>query len=88
MKKNCEAQTAPTILQSHLCFPCLLACGEAVAQTRIDYSRFSHLNEKHKLEWQTCHKFPSQNWKLVRKTSAAFPDILRSAIDRCRTWRF
>ncbi len=70
-----EPQKAHAILQSHLCFLCFLAACEAVAQTRVDYSRFSHLNENHKLECQTCHKFPSQNWKLVRKESDAFPDI-------------
>jgi len=66
---------AHTILQSHLCFLFLLTTCEAVGQTRVNYSRFSHLNEKHRLECQTCHKFPSQNWKLVRKESDAFPDI-------------
>ena len=76
MKQSCKnVQKAQAILQSHLCFLCLLACGEAVAHARIDYSRFSHLNEKHKFECHTCHKFPSQNWKLVRKESDAFPDI-------------
>ena len=66
---------AQTILQSHLCLLCLCAAFDAVAKTRVDYSRFSHGNEKHKLECQTCHKFPSQNWKAVRKESDAFPDI-------------
>ena len=66
---------AHTILQSQLCFLCLLAACEAGAQTRINYSKFSHLNEKHRLECQTCHKFPSQNWKAVRKETDAFPDI-------------
>ena len=70
-----KAQKAHTILQSHLCFLCLLAACEALAQTRIDYSRFSHLNENHRLECETCHKFPSSNWKVVRKESDAFPDI-------------
>jgi Class III cytochrome C family len=66
---------AHTILQRHLCFLCLLATCEAAAQNRINYSRFSHQNEKHALECQTCHKFPSPNWKLVRNASDAFPDI-------------
>ena len=63
------------ILKSHLCFLCLFAALEAVAQTRIDYSRFSHFNQKHRLACETCHKFPSPNWKTVRKEGDAFPDI-------------
>jgi hypothetical protein len=73
MKRNCK--TGRTILPSHLCFLCLLAACEAIAQSRIDYSRFSHRNENHELECDTCHKFPSPNWKLIRKESDAFPDI-------------
>ena len=73
MKRN--SKTAHTILKSHLCFLCLLAACEAIAQSRIDYSRFSHRNENHELECDTCHKFPSPNWKLVRPASDAFPDI-------------
>jgi len=75
MRGHKKAQKAHVILQSHLCFLCLFAAFEAVAQKRIDYSRFSHDNEKHGLECQTCHKFPSPNWKVVRKESDAFPDI-------------
>jgi len=60
-------------LGPYLCLLCLFAAFDAVGKTRVDYSRFSHLNEKHKLECQTCHKFPSQNWEVVRKD--AFPDI-------------
>ena len=73
MKRN--RKTAHTILQGQLCFLCLLAACEAIAQTRVDYSRFSHVNENHTLDCDTCHKFPSPNWKLVRKESDAFPDI-------------
>jgi len=73
MKKSREK--AHAFLQSHLCFLCMLAACEAAAQPRVDYSKFSHLNENHRLECQTCHKFPSRNWKLVRKESDAFPDI-------------
>ena len=72
-KSHKKAQKAQTILQSHLCFLCLFAAFEATAQTRIDYSRFSHSNQKHRLECQTCHKFPSPNWKVIRRD--AFPDI-------------
>lgn len=67
---------AQTILQSHLCLLCLCAAFDALAKPRVDYSRFSHANEKHKLECQTCHKFPSPNWKAVRTESDAFPDIV------------
>jgi len=74
MKSHEKAQKAQKILKSHLCFLCLFAAFEAAAQTRVDYSRFSHSNQKHRLECQTCHKFPSENWKLVRKDDA-FPDI-------------
>jgi hypothetical protein len=63
------------IVQSHVWFLFLVAACEAAAQTRIDYSRFSHANAKHRLECQTCHKFPSPNWKAARKESDAFPDI-------------
>jgi hypothetical protein len=65
---------AQTILQSQLCLLCRCAAFDAVAKTRVDYSRFSHLTEKHKLECQTGHKFPSPNWQAVRKEDA-FPDI-------------
>jgi len=75
MRGHKKAQKVHVILQSHLCFLCLFAAFQAVAQKRIDYSRFSHVTEKHKLECQTCHKFPSPNWKVVRKESNAFPDI-------------
>ncbi len=36
------------------------------------YSAFPH--NKHKLACSSCHKFPSANWKTVRKTDA-FPDV-------------
>lgn len=36
------------------------------------YSAFPH--NKHKSSCDSCHKFPSANWKTVRKTDA-FPDI-------------
>jgi hypothetical protein len=44
---------------------------------RIDYSQFSH--QAHvagqKLGCDSCHKFPSKNWKEARKGDAAFPDV-------------
>ena len=76
MKKSYRrAHKTQQILQSQLCFLCLFAAFEAMGQTRIDYSRFSHTNEKHRLACETCHKFPSANWKLVRKEGDAFADI-------------
>jgi len=68
-------EKAQKILQGHLCFLCLFAAIEGAAQTRVDYTRFSHANPKHRLECQTCHKFPSANWQSVRKEGDAFPDI-------------
>jgi hypothetical protein len=46
-------------------------------QPRIDYSTFSHPThvEQQKLTCDSCHKFPSKNWKEVRKGDEAFPDI-------------
>ena len=44
---------------------------------RIDYSKFSHRThvEMQKLTCGSCHKFPSKNWKEVRKGDEAFPDV-------------
>ena len=44
---------------------------------RIDYSRFSHNTHvfQQKLGCDSCHKFPTKNWKDVRKGDAAFPDV-------------
>jgi hypothetical protein len=44
---------------------------------RIDYSRFSHGTHvtTQKLACDSCHKFPTKNWKDVRKGDAAFPDV-------------
>jgi hypothetical protein len=36
------------------------------------YSQFPH--NQHKMKCDSCHKFPSSNWKTARKTDA-FPDI-------------
>jgi|GEM_PF-144495 c(7)-type cytochrome triheme protein len=43
----------------------------------LDYSKFSHNTHaiKEKLACDSCHKFPTANWKDVRKGDAAFPDI-------------
>jgi hypothetical protein len=44
---------------------------------RIDYSKFSHVTHvtAQKLACDSCHKFPTKNWKEVRKADAAFPDV-------------
>lgn len=59
-----------------------LAVASVVAQRRarlaaIDYTSFSHSTHvaKHKLACDSCHKFPTKNWKEVRKGDAAFPDV-------------
>jgi hypothetical protein len=43
----------------------------------INYSSFSHRThvEKQKLACDSCHKFPTRNWKEVRKGDAAFQDV-------------
>jgi hypothetical protein len=49
----------------------------AAAKPRVDYSRFSHTTHvtAEKIACDGCHKFPTKNWKEVRKGEAAFPDI-------------
>ena len=44
---------------------------------RVDYSRFSHHIHvtQEKLSCDSCHKFPTKNWKDVRKGDTAFPDV-------------
>src|SRR6266487_233803 len=44
---------------------------------RIDYSRFSHITHvtTQKLSSDSCHKFPTKNWKDVRKGDTAFTDV-------------
>jgi hypothetical protein len=43
---------------------------------RIEYRKFKHGSTKHREQaCDSCHKFPSSNWKLARKADAAFPDI-------------
>ncbi|MEZ5427076.1 MAG: cytochrome c3 family protein [Pyrinomonadaceae bacterium] len=43
------------------------------AENGLKYSEFPH--DKHKQSCNSCHKFPSANWKTVRKGDEAFPDI-------------
>lgn len=44
---------------------------------RPNYSDFSHVTHvtNQKLACGSCHKFPTANWKEVRKGDAAFPDV-------------
>lgn len=52
--------------------------SRTVAQkSRIDYSQFSHSTHvtQQKLACDSCHKFPTKNWKDVRKGDAAFEDV-------------
>src|SRR5215210_176019 len=50
--------------------------AQARKQTAIpEYSKFSHDVPQHKRACDSCHKFPSKNWKEVRKGDEAFPDI-------------
>lgn len=53
------------------------AAKPAAKPPAINYSQFSHSTHvtKQKLACDSCHKFPSKNWKAVRKEDEAFPDI-------------
>jgi hypothetical protein len=44
---------------------------------QVDYSRFAHDTHvvQEKLSCASCHRFPSKNWKEVRKGDEAFPDV-------------
>jgi hypothetical protein len=42
---------------------------------RVNYTNFSHATAQHQKSCDSCHKFPSANWKDVRKVDAAFPDV-------------
>lgn len=49
----------------------------AQKKPRVDYSKFSHQTHvtQEKLSCDSCHKFPTKNWKEVRKGDTAFPDV-------------
>jgi hypothetical protein len=49
----------------------------AQKKPRIDYAQFSHVTHvtTQKLACDSCHKFPTRNWKDVRTGEAAFPDV-------------
>lgn len=42
---------------------------------RVDYTSFDHATAQHRKACDSCHKFPSANWKEARKGEAAFADI-------------
>ena len=46
-------------------------------QPRPDYTKFSHTTHvtRQNLACDSCHKFPTDNWKEVRQGDAAFPDV-------------
>jgi hypothetical protein len=41
---------------------------------RVDYSNFDHATAQHRMACDSCHKFPSANWKEARRAEA-FPDV-------------
>ncbi len=49
----------------------------APAKKTADYSQFSHRTHaiEQKLACESCHQFPSKNWKQARKGDDAFPDV-------------
>ncbi|MEK6283437.1 MAG: cytochrome c3 family protein [Acidobacteriota bacterium] len=49
----------------------------AQKKPRVDYSQFSHPTHvtQAKLSCDSCHNFPTKNWKEVRKGDTAFPDV-------------
>ena len=57
--------------------PKKIAKPAAPKAARVDYSRFAHATHvtTQKLSCNSCHKFPTKNWKEVRKGDAAFPDV-------------
>jgi hypothetical protein len=40
-----------------------------------EYSKFTHNNPAHQQQCSSCHRFPSSNWKQIRKADQAFPDV-------------
>ena len=49
--------------------------AQAPSKAPPAYSRYTHHVAKHKQACDACHKFPSSNWKQVRKGDDAFPDV-------------
>ncbi|HSK70672.1 MAG TPA: cytochrome c3 family protein [Pyrinomonadaceae bacterium] len=42
---------------------------------RTRFTEFSHSIRAHRQSCNSCHKFPTANWKRVRKGKEAFPDV-------------
>lgn len=42
---------------------------------RTRFTEFSHSIRAHRQSCNSCHKFPTANWRRVRKGNAAFPDV-------------
>ena len=51
--------------------------SQSSAKPRTDFTKFSHTTHVMQLkqECSACHKFPTSNWKDVRKGDAAFADV-------------
>ncbi len=55
----------------------VVATQKRPPKPRINYSQFSHGTHvtTQKLACDSCHKFPTKNWKDARTGDAAFPDV-------------
>ena len=53
------------------------ASKSGTEKRKPDFSQFSHQTHfvAQKLTCDSCHKFPSKNWKEVRKGDESFPDV-------------
>ena len=51
--------------------------ARTTGKPHFDYSRFSHVSHvmAQRLACDSCHRFPTKNWKDVRKGDVAFPDV-------------
>src|SRR5689334_12155465 len=43
--------------------------------SKVNYTKFDHNTKAHQQECNSCHKFPSANWKEIRTGKDAFADI-------------
>ena len=54
----------------------LMEEGATTESAQARFANFSHAVKQHsRLACSSCHKFPSANWRSVRKKGEAFPDI-------------
>jgi predicted CxxxxCH...CXXCH cytochrome family protein len=51
------------------------AQAQSLAQSRADYTKFSHATAQHRKACDSCHESPTANWAEARPAGAAFPDI-------------